>query len=77
MRRLTESKNTVLPTGNLFGTFCKRTIFHRPIAINNLKSDRVGCYGLDQSGSGWGPVEGSCEHGIEPSGFVKYWEILE
>jgi hypothetical protein len=22
-------------------------------------------------------VEGSCEHGNEPSGSVKYWEILE
>jgi hypothetical protein len=22
-------------------------------------------------------MEGSCEHGIEPSGFIKYWEILE
>jgi hypothetical protein len=23
------------------------------------------------------PVEGSCEHGIEPSGSIKCWEILE
>jgi hypothetical protein len=23
------------------------------------------------------PVEGSCEHGNEPSGFIKYWRILE
>jgi hypothetical protein len=22
-------------------------------------------------------VEGSCEHGNEPSGFIKYWEVLE
>jgi hypothetical protein len=22
-------------------------------------------------------VEGSCEHGIEPSGSIKYWEVLE
>jgi hypothetical protein len=22
-------------------------------------------------------VEGSCEHGIEPSGSVKFWEVLE
>jgi hypothetical protein len=26
---------------------------------------------------GWRPMEGSCEHGNEPSGFIKYWEILE
>jgi hypothetical protein len=23
------------------------------------------------------PVEGSCEHGSEPSGSIKYWEVLE
>jgi hypothetical protein len=22
-------------------------------------------------------VEGSCEHGHEPSGSIKYWEVLE
>jgi hypothetical protein len=22
-------------------------------------------------------VEGSCEHGNEPSDFIKYWEVLE
>jgi hypothetical protein len=22
-------------------------------------------------------VEGSCEHGNEPSGSIKYWEVLE
>jgi hypothetical protein len=22
-------------------------------------------------------VEGSCEHGIEPSGSIKFWEVLE
>jgi hypothetical protein len=34
-------------------------------------------YGLDSSGSGWGTVDGSCEHGSEPSGSIKCWEILE
>jgi hypothetical protein len=24
-----------------------------------------------------GPVEGSCEHGNEPSGSIKCWEVLE
>jgi hypothetical protein len=37
----------------------------------------MGYYGLDRSGSGWGLVEGSCEHGSEPSGSIKYWEVLE
>jgi hypothetical protein len=27
--------------------------------------------GLDRAGSGYGPVEGSCEHGDEPSGSLK------
>jgi hypothetical protein len=31
----------------------------------------MGWYGLDSSGSGQGPVAGSCEHGNEPSGFHK------
>jgi hypothetical protein len=37
----------------------------------------VGGCGLDTSGSGWGPVVGSCEHGNEPSGSVKCGEFLE
>jgi hypothetical protein len=39
--------------------------------------DRMGWYGLDQSGLGQRPVEGSCEHGDEPSGSLKCWEVLE
>jgi hypothetical protein len=39
--------------------------------------DRMGWYGLDRSDSGYGPVEDSCEHGNEPSGSIKYWELLE
>jgi hypothetical protein len=30
---------------------------------------------LDRSGSGWGPVEGSYEHGDEPSVSLKCWEV--
>jgi hypothetical protein len=37
----------------------------------------MGWYGLDWLGSGQGPVEGSCEHGNEPSGSIKFWEVLE
>jgi hypothetical protein len=37
----------------------------------------MGWSGLDGYGSGYGPVEGSCEHGIEPSGSIKCWEVLE
>jgi hypothetical protein len=32
---------------------------------------------LDWYGSGYGPVEGCCEHGNEPSGSIKCWEVLE
>jgi hypothetical protein len=28
-------------------------------------------YGVDRTGSGQGPVGGSCEHGDEPSGSLK------
>jgi hypothetical protein len=37
----------------------------------------MGRYGLNSSGSGQGPVEGSYEHGNEPSGYMKFWEIVE
>jgi hypothetical protein len=37
----------------------------------------MGWYGLESSCSGEGLVEGSCEHGNEPSGSIKRWEILE
>jgi hypothetical protein len=35
------------------------------------KRNRVGRRGLDLSGSEWGPVVGSCEHGNERSGSIK------
>jgi hypothetical protein len=37
----------------------------------------MGWYGLDLPGSGYGPVEGSSEHGNEPPGSIKCWEVLE
>jgi hypothetical protein len=37
----------------------------------------VGRDGVDWIDTAQGPVEGSCEHGVEPSGFRKYWEVLE
>jgi hypothetical protein len=36
----------------------------------------MGLYGLDRSGSRLESVEGSCEHGNEPSGSIIYCEIL-
>jgi hypothetical protein len=35
----------------------------------------MGWYELDQTGLGEGPVEGSCEHGDEPSGSLKLLRI--
>jgi hypothetical protein len=45
--------------------------------VDNMKMD-IGeiewlWYGLDRTGSGWGPVEGCCEHGNEPPGTIKCW----
>jgi hypothetical protein len=37
----------------------------------------MGWSGLDGYGSGYGSVEGSFEHGIEPSGSIKCWRVLE
>jgi hypothetical protein len=48
--------------------------------VDNIRKnlrDIMGWYGQDRSDSGLGPVEGSCEHGNEPSGSIKFWEILE
>jgi hypothetical protein len=47
--------------------------------MDNIKMDLrdIGWGGMDQSGSGEGPVEGSCEHGDEPTGSLKCWEVIE
>jgi hypothetical protein len=37
----------------------------------------VGNCGLDASGSGSGPLAGSCEHGNEASSFIKGEEFLD
>jgi hypothetical protein len=39
--------------------------------------DVEGTCGMDASGSGYGPVTGSCEHGNEPSGSTKGGEFLD
>jgi hypothetical protein len=69
---------------NAYGILVAKPEGRRPLGrsrhkwVNNIKmGDRVGCCGLDRSGSGYGPVEGSCEHGNEPSGSIKCWEVLE
>jgi hypothetical protein len=43
----------------------------------DLKRDRMGWCALDRYGSGQGPVEGSCEHGIELLVSIKCWEVLD
>jgi hypothetical protein len=43
--------------------------------VNSVKMDLR--YGLDRYDSGEGPVDGSCEHGNEPSDSIKCWEVLE
>jgi hypothetical protein len=46
----------------------------------NIKMDLrvIGWDGiLDQSGSGEGPVEGSCEQSNEPASSIICWEVLE
>jgi hypothetical protein len=33
--------------------------------------------GFDLSGSGYEPIDGSCEYSNEPSNSIKCWEVLE
>jgi hypothetical protein len=48
--------------------------------MGNIKMDVreiVWGHGLDEYDSGECPVTDSCENGNEPSGFMKYWKVLE
>jgi hypothetical protein len=36
----------------------------------------MGWYEVNRTGSEWGPVEGSCERGDEPSGSYNAWKFL-
>jgi hypothetical protein len=47
--------------------------------VDNIKMDlrEIGWDGVDWFDMAQGPVQGSCEHGIEPSGSVKCWGVLE
>jgi hypothetical protein len=48
--------------------------------VDNIKMDlrEIGWDGVDWMDMAQdGPVEGSGEHGIEPSGSIKCWEVLE
>jgi hypothetical protein len=42
-----------------------------------MKLRKIGWAVIDCSGFGYGPVEGSFEHGNELSGSIIFWEILE
>jgi hypothetical protein len=48
--------------------------------VDNIKMNirEMGWGGMHwiKCGSGYGPVEGSCEHGDEPSGSIKCWKIF-
>jgi hypothetical protein len=37
----------------------------------------MGCYGLNWTGSGYGPVEVSYECGDEHLSSIKCWEVIE
>jgi hypothetical protein len=47
--------------------------------VDNIKIDlrEIGWDGMDWIDLAQGPVEGSCEHGDEPSGSLKCWEVPE
>jgi hypothetical protein len=68
--------------GNAYRILVGKTEGNRPLErprrrwVDNIKMDLReigrGWYDLNWFGSGEGPVEGSCEHGNEPSGSVKF-----
>jgi hypothetical protein len=71
---------------NAYSIFGGRSESKRPLGrprrlwVDNIKMDlrEIGWDGIDWIDlAGWGPVEGSCEHDNEPSGFIKCWEFLE
>jgi len=41
------------------------------LKTHTTQGSRVGRCGLDSSGSGWGTLVGSCEHGNESLGSIK------
>jgi hypothetical protein len=47
------------------------------IILERILGNRVERFGLDTSGSGQGPVVGSCEHSNEPSVSIKGREFLD
>jgi hypothetical protein len=47
------------------------------IILEWILENRKGKCELVSSGSGWGPVEGSCEHGNEPSSSIRGGEFLD
>jgi hypothetical protein len=46
-------------------------------SVNDIKMGQIGWDDTDWIDLANGPVDASCEHGNEPSGSVKYWEVLE
>jgi hypothetical protein len=50
----------------------------RRMWVNNIKMDlrEIGYFELDRSGSGWEPVEASCEHSNELLNFINCLEVL-
>jgi hypothetical protein len=47
--------------------------------VDNIKADlrKMRWYGLDRSGSGSGPVDGSCEQDNVPLSSTNCWEVTD
>jgi hypothetical protein len=67
----------------LVGTLEGKTLVGIPRRrwVDNIKIDlrEIGWGAMDfiDMAENGGPVEDSCEHGNEPSGSIKCWEVLE
>jgi hypothetical protein len=83
--KLNKNNNTIYLTRNAYRILVGKPEGKRPLGrprrrwVDNIAIDlrEIGWDGLDRSGSGEGPVEDSCEHGDEPSGSLKCWEVPE
>jgi hypothetical protein len=82
-----RAHNTNGEKRNAYGIFVGKSDERRPLGrarrrwMDNINMDHRelgwGWCEPDRCFSGQGSVEGSCEHGNEPPGSIKFWEVLE
>jgi hypothetical protein len=64
-------------SSRLLSKIVKMEMYKTVLAPVLCQGNRAGGCGLSSSGSGYGPVAGSCEHGNEPLVSIKGGEFLD